>query len=95
MSVPIPVIDDADQVWRRIRVDACEVGFIRGILEASEGLASMFAEHGGDLMLVASASRERELDVLIDDLRVELGAIVTARSGNGGRRREPSENGAG
>jgi hypothetical protein len=95
MSLPIPEFDDAELVCRRIRVSACDVGFIRGILEASEGLASMFAERGGDLLLVASVSRERELDVLVDDLRVELGAIVTSRSGRSGRRPEPSENGAG
>lgn len=91
MPVPLPKMDDEDElVWRRIRVQDRDVGFIRGILEASEGLACMFAERGGDLMLVAPVSQEERLDEVIDDLRVELGAIVTERGANGGRKRERS-----
>jgi len=88
MPVPLPDIDDEDLVWRRIRVAEKEVGFIRGILEASEGLACLFAEKGGDLMLVAPRNQEDRLDDVIDDLRVEVGAIVTERGTNGARTRE-------
>lgn len=90
MPVPLPTIDDDALVWRRIRVPVKDVGFVRGVLEASEGLACMFAEHGGDLMLVAPSSQEQRLDEVIDDLRVELGAIVTERGANGGRNRDSS-----
>jgi hypothetical protein len=90
MPVPLPTIDDDALVWRRIRVPERDVGFVRGVLEASEGLACMFAEKGGDLMLVSPSSQEQRLDEVIDDLRVELGAIVTERGANGGRKRESS-----
>lgn len=90
MPVPIPTIDDDDLVWFRIRVAERDVGFVRGILEASEGLACMFAEKGGDLMLVTSISQQGLLEEVVEDLRVELGAIVTERGANSGRKREPS-----
>jgi hypothetical protein len=61
-------------VERRIRVAAREVVLIKGICEASEGLCAMFAEHGGDLVLSASRSREKELDELVEDLRTDFGA---------------------
>ncbi|HOT09098.1 MAG TPA: DUF4911 domain-containing protein [Polyangiaceae bacterium] len=90
MSVPIPTVDDDALVWYRIRVVEKDVAFVRGILEASEGLACMFAEKGGDLMLVSPSSQQQRLEEVIEDLRVELGAIVTERGTNGGRKRESS-----
>jgi Domain of unknown function (DUF4911) len=90
MPVPLPHIDDDQLVWTRIRVSQKDVGYVRGILEASEGLACMFAEKGGDLMLVAPVSQQARLDEIVEDLRVELGAIVTERGTNGGRKRESS-----
>ena len=80
MPYPIPTIDDDALVWRRVRVVEREVVFVRGILEASEGLACMFAEKGGDLMLVAPSSQVERLDEVIGDLCAEVGAIVTDRS---------------
>jgi len=63
-------------VERRVRVAARDVVFIKGICEASEGLCAMFAERGGDLVLSAPRSRARELDELIEDLRVDFAARV-------------------
>ena len=62
-------------VTRRLLVHAKDVVFIKGILEASEGLAQLFAEEGGDLTLAAPACREEELDALVADLVVEVGAV--------------------
>lgn len=62
---------------RRVRVQARHVAYVKGILEASEGLACMFAERGGELLLVACRDREVELDELVRDLGEELGAIVS------------------
>jgi hypothetical protein len=62
-------------VVRRVVVRAKDVVFLKGIVEASEGLAQVFAEHGGDLTIAAPADRERELDALVDDLCAELGAM--------------------
>ena len=61
-------------VLRRIRVVARDVVLIKGICEASEGLCAMFAERGGDLVLSAPASRERELDDLVADFRRDFHA---------------------
>jgi hypothetical protein len=67
---------DEELVERRVRVAARDVVFIKGICEASEGLCAMFAEHGGDLVLSASRSREKELDELVQDLRADFAAEV-------------------
>lgn len=65
-------------VVRKILVRAKDVVFIKGILEASEGLAQLFAEEGGDLTLAAPACREAELEALVCDLVVEVGAMRKA-----------------
>ncbi|MCU0690843.1 MAG: DUF4911 domain-containing protein [Polyangiaceae bacterium] len=90
MAVPLPDVDDEALVSRRILVRAKDVVFVRGVIEASEGLANMFAQRGGDLVLVASVSREAELDEIVEDLRVEVGATVTEPVSAGGRRYERS-----
>jgi hypothetical protein len=62
-------------VARRILVRAKDVVFIKGMIEASEGLAQLFAEEGGDLTLASPACREGELEALVCDLVLEQGAI--------------------
>jgi|HubBroStandDraft_2_1064218.scaffolds.fasta_scaffold2484715_1 hypothetical protein len=62
-------------VARRLLMRASDVVFVKGILEASEGLAQLFAEEGGDVTLAAPACREAELDALVDDLVAEVGAL--------------------
>jgi hypothetical protein len=66
----------AGLVERKIRVESEVVVLIKGICEASEGLCAMFAEQGGELVLAAPPSRERELDELIHDLRNDFGATL-------------------
>jgi hypothetical protein len=68
-------------VVRRVVVQSSEVVFVKGIIEALEGLAQVFAERGGELTLAAPLDRAAELDALVDDLCVELGMMsVTAKS---------------
>ena len=62
-------------VVRRVVLRAPDVVFFKGVIEASEGLAAVFAESGGDLTIAAPAEREAELDSLLDSLCVELGAL--------------------
>ena len=62
-------------ITRRIVVRSPDVVFLKGIVEASEGLAQVFAERGGELTLASPAGREAELDALVDDLCRELGAM--------------------
>ncbi|HVY46699.1 MAG TPA: DUF4911 domain-containing protein [Minicystis sp.] len=66
-------------VARGVDVQPADVVFVKSLLEASEGLASLFAERGGRLVLAAPASRAAELDALLADIRVELGAAVDAQ----------------
>lgn len=63
-------------VTRRLVVRTRDVGFLKGVIEAHEGLAAVFAESGGALTLAAAADREAELDALARDLARELGGIV-------------------
>jgi hypothetical protein len=62
-------------VVRQLLMRANDVVFVKGIVEASEGLAQLFAEEGGDVTLAAPACREEELDALVEDLVLEVGAI--------------------
>lgn len=67
-------------VVRRVVLRAKDVVFFKGIVEASEGLAAVFAESGGDLSVAAPLARVQELDALLDDLCAELGALRVAGS---------------
>jgi hypothetical protein len=62
-------------VVRRLRLRAPDVVFLKGIVEAHDGLAQVFAERGGDLTLASPLDREAELEALVVDLCRELGAI--------------------
>ena len=45
-------------VVSRVVLRAPDVVFFKGVVEASEGLAAVFAESGGDLTIAAPAERE-------------------------------------
>jgi hypothetical protein len=62
-------------VLRRVRVHPRQVVFVKGVIEASEGLAVVFAERGGDLTIATSESQIRELDATLRDLQAETGAL--------------------
>jgi hypothetical protein len=62
-------------IVRRVVMRARDVVFFKGVVEASEGLAAVYAESGGDLQVAAPAARARELDELLDQLCSELGAM--------------------
>ena len=74
--MPVPPLLDADLVSRRLRVRARDAVFVKGVLEASEGVGVLFAEAGGDLLLAAPRSRAAELDLIINDLVHELDGVV-------------------
>lgn len=74
-----------DFVAVRVRVREPDVVFVKGILEASEGLGAVFAEprsaspgprDGGAIVIAAPMSRAAELRMVIDDLREELGGAL-------------------
>jgi hypothetical protein len=76
-ALPVAPLLDHDLVSRRVLVRDKDVVFVKGIFEASEGLGSLFAERGGELIISAPLSRERELDELLSDLEAELQAQVS------------------
>src|SRR5262245_56984959 len=51
----------AGMVVARVVVRPPDVVFVKGILEASEGVAGLFAERGGELTLAAPRDRGQEL----------------------------------
>ena len=67
---------------RRLVVRAKDVAYLKGIVEAHEGLAQVFAEAGGDLTLAAPVGREAELEELVRDLAVELGGFEPPKGGD-------------
>jgi hypothetical protein len=74
---PVPPCVGDGMVTRRVLVRARDVVFLKGIVEAHDGLAQVFAESGGDLLLAAPASQEEALDALVRDLCGELGAMTS------------------
>jgi hypothetical protein len=78
-----------DLVVVRARVRPADVVYVKGVLEASEGLGSVFAEprsvaaarsdasprDGGDIVIAGPRSRFEELYEAIRDLRDELDVL--------------------
>jgi hypothetical protein len=71
----VPPCVGPGMVVRRVIAPSADVVFIKGILEALEGVAQVFAERGGELTIAAPADRARELDAVVDDLCAELGLL--------------------
>jgi hypothetical protein len=67
-------------VVRRVMMASADVVLFKGIIEATEGLAQVFAERGGDLTVAAPADRAAELDLVVNDLCRELGAMSLTAS---------------
>ncbi len=60
----------------RLRVLPEHVVFVKGVVEASEGLAGLFAERGGDLLIASPNDRAAELRELLLDLAADLDGSV-------------------
>ncbi|HRI71839.1 MAG TPA: DUF4911 domain-containing protein [Polyangium sp.] len=74
-ALPIAVAS-AGLFARRVDVRPADVVYVKGILEASEGLAVIFAERGGELVIAAPPDRAAALDELLADLVIEIGARI-------------------
>ncbi len=70
-----PVVGEG-MVLRRVVLRAPDVVYFKGVIEASDGLAQVFAESGGDLTVAAPSDREAELDRVLADLVAELDGIL-------------------
>ena len=68
----VPACVGEGMIVRHVVMRARDVVFFKGVIEASEGLACVFAERGGDLVVAAPADREREVDELLEQISEEL-----------------------
>jgi hypothetical protein len=74
-KTPLPIeLMRAGMVARELTVSPPDVVFVKGLIEASEGIGALFAESGGDLTIVAHESRWAEMTELLADLELEIGA---------------------
>lgn len=74
---PLTIDESIDGLLvRRVRVAPEDVVFVKGVLEASEGLAAMFADHGGELSIASPRDRGADLDEVLADLARDVGAVV-------------------
>jgi hypothetical protein len=80
VAQPISLAFGEGMVARRVLMPARHVVFFKGIIEASDGVAGVFAERGGDVAVVAPADRVAELDLLLSQLRQELEMIEAPTS---------------
>src|ERR1700759_4250217 len=69
-------VASAGLVARGVSVRPSDVVFVKSLVEDSEGLAGVFAERGGELVIAAPASRAADLDALLADLEREIGARI-------------------
>ena len=76
-ALPI-AIASAGLYVRRVDVRPPDVVYVKGILEASEGLGVVFAERGGELVIASPPDRAAALDELLADLVIEIGARIDA-----------------
>lgn len=64
----------AGMLIQDVLVHPADVVFVKGIVEASEGIALLFAERGGELTLAAPLGRGAEFAELLRDLEQDVGA---------------------
>jgi len=60
-------------VCRYVVVRPRDVVYVKGIVEASRGIATLHADAGGELLLVTTPSQQAGLEQLLDDLTGEIG----------------------
>ena len=76
-KAPLPIDQmRAGMIACELSVSGPDVVFVKGLIEASDGIGALFAERGGELTIVAPASRWAEMLLLLTDLEVEIGARI-------------------
>lgn len=69
--MPEPPVLGEGLVTRKLRIADEDVVWLRGVLDGYEGLAMLFGDGSGTVILAAPADRERELDAVLTDLQSE------------------------
>ncbi|HEX9620784.1 MAG TPA: hypothetical protein VF989_11655 [Polyangiaceae bacterium] len=75
---PLETLCGPGLVSRRLSVLPAEEVFLKGIVEASEGVAALYTVGSGQLMAVAPESRAWELDELLADMSREVRSLSVA-----------------
>ena len=63
-------------IERRVSLPSPEVVFLKGILEAHDGLAQVYAERGGDLVICTTTEQATELDALLSALAKDIPTLL-------------------
>lgn len=85
-----PPFVGAGLVTRHLRVASSDVLLVKGLIEAHEGVANVFGDETGGLVLAAPLDREAELDALVAIvLEVLSGSSRSSRSSRPSRAASP------
>ncbi|MBI2393473.1 MAG: hypothetical protein HYV09_28085 [Deltaproteobacteria bacterium] len=71
---PAPPLVGPGLVSRRIVLDAADALLVKAVVEAHEGVAAVFGEERGLLILAAPEDREAELEAMLEDVQALLRA---------------------
>lgn len=72
---PVAPLVGEGMVSVRVRVRTKDVVFVKGVLDAHDGLCQVFAEQGGDLTIAGPEARKDELDAVLVDMLAEVGGV--------------------
>jgi hypothetical protein len=78
----VSLLCETELVVRTVSVRPSDLVLLRHHLEASEGLGFVIARRGGDVLLVATKSREAELDEFIADMTLQFEVRTRTRPGH-------------
>jgi hypothetical protein len=59
-------------VTRALRVEVGDVARVKAYLEVHEGLAAIFGERGGEIVIASPRDREAELDAVLSEMPIFL-----------------------
>jgi len=71
--MPDKPILSTELVQRRLRIQDDNVVLLQAILEAHDGLVSLYGDGTGFVVVTTPQDRENELDELLDELEEEIG----------------------
>ena len=77
----VPSLCSDELIVRDFDCELVDVVYVKSIANAYDGLCCLFSEKGGKVRLVAPRGREAELDLLVNDLRDELGGPKAPQNG--------------
>jgi hypothetical protein len=68
---PVPPLQGPGLTWRRLRVANPDVVWLRSVIEGYDGLASLYGDGTGIVVLTTTRAQAAELDELLHELCAE------------------------